>query len=72
MIKLEKEDIDFARGSIGFKINIDGKVIVNLSDSLFQKEWEGLKPDLLMIPIGGGMTMNQDESLEAVNYPPLK
>ena len=56
-------------GAIGFKINIDNKVIVNLGDSLLQKEWQGLKPDILMIPIGGQETkntMNVEEALEAV------
>ena len=57
-------------GSIGFKIIVDNKVIVNLGDSLLQKEWEGLKPDLLMIPIGGlgrnVWTMDVTEALEAV------
>ncbi len=70
LVKLEKDDIDFARGSIGFKINIENKTIINLGDTLLQKEWEGLKPDLLMIPIGGGdavkNTMSVEEALEAV------
>ena len=69
LIKLEKDDLDFARGSIGFKINIENKTIVNLGDSLLQKEWEGLRPDLLMIPIGGKVvknTMDEKEALEAV------
>lgn len=37
-------------------------------DTLIQKEWEGLKPDILMIPIGGRIaknTTNEDEALEA-------
>lgn len=57
-------------GSMGFKINIDDKTIVNLGDSLLQKEWEGMKPDLLMIPIGGAggntWTMDVTEAIEAV------
>jgi len=56
-------------GSIGFKISVENKVIVNLGDSLLQKEWEGLNPDLLMIPIGGRKvhnTMDEEEALEAV------
>ena len=56
-------------GAIGFKINIDNKVIVNLGDTLLQREWEGLRPDILMIPIGGQETkntMNVEEALEAV------
>ena len=56
-------------GGIGFEIKIGGKVIVNLGDTLLQKEWEGLKPDVLMIPIGGRVvknTMGEEEALEAV------
>jgi L-ascorbate metabolism protein UlaG (beta-lactamase superfamily) len=56
-------------GAIGFEIKIGGKVIVNLGDTLLQKEWEGLKPDVLMIPIGGRVvknTMGEEEALEAV------
>ncbi len=56
-------------GATGFEIKIDNKVIVNLGDSLLQKEWEGLNPDVLMIPIGGQVpknTMNVEEALEAV------
>jgi len=63
-----KERVGF--GSIGFKIQIKNKTIVNLGDSLFQKEWTGLKPDILMIPIGGlgnnTWTMDAIEALEAV------
>jgi len=56
-------------GGTGFEIKIDDKTIVNLGDTLLQKEWEGLKPDILMIPIGGQRpenTMNVEEALEAV------
>ena len=57
-------------GAMGFKITIDNKTIVNLGDSLLQKEWEGLRPDVLMIPIGGlggGIwTMDEVDALEAV------
>jgi L-ascorbate metabolism protein UlaG (beta-lactamase superfamily) len=56
-------------GAIGFKITVGDTTLVNLGDSLFQKEWEGLKPDILMIPIGGRIaknTMNEEEALEAV------
>ena len=59
-------------GSIGFKIMIDGKVILNLGDSLLLTEWEGLKPDVLMLPIGGMgnniWTMDVSDSLEAVKH----
>lgn len=57
-------------GSIGFKIQIEDKVIVNLGDSLLQEEWSGLNPDVLMLPIGGlgnnTWTMNVNDALEAV------
>ena len=56
-------------GGTGFEIKIDNKVVVNLGDSLLQKEWEGLRPDVLMIPIGGQVvknTMDVEEALKAV------
>jgi L-ascorbate metabolism protein UlaG (beta-lactamase superfamily) len=43
---------------------------VNLGDSIFLKEWTGLKPDVLMLPIGGmgdnTWTMDIPDALEAV------
>ncbi|MCC2615011.1 MBL fold metallo-hydrolase [Aestuariibacter halophilus] len=57
-------------GSVGFKITVDGKTIVNLGDSVLQTEWAGLKPDVLMLPIGGPgnntWTMDVYDALEAV------
>jgi L-ascorbate metabolism protein UlaG (beta-lactamase superfamily) len=57
-------------GSVGFKITLDGKTIVNLGDSILQKEWAGLEPDVLMLPIGGlgdnTWTMDVSDALEAV------
>lgn len=56
-------------GSIGFRIILGEKTLVNLGDSLLQEEWEGLRPDVLMIPIGGRVvpnTMDEKEALEAV------
>lgn len=57
-------------GSVGFKIKLDGKTIVNLGDSILQKEWTGLEPDVLMLPIGGlgdnTWTMDVSDALEAV------
>ena len=58
-------------GAIGFNIQIDGKSIVNLGDTLLHaEEWKVInKPDVLMIPIGGKAahnTMDEDEALEAV------
>ena len=57
-------------GSMGFKITIGEKTLINLGDSLLQKEWEGLKPDVLILPIGGAgeniWTMDVTDALEAV------
>jgi len=57
-------------GSTGFKISLEDKTIVNLGDSIFLKEWAGLKPDVLMLPIGGlgdnTWTMDVSDALEAV------
>ena len=59
-------------GAIGFQIELNGKTIVNLGDTLLhEKEWEKIKnPDVLMIPIGGRTspnTMNEEEALQAVS-----
>jgi len=58
-------------GAIGFKIQFDGKTIVNFGDTLLhKKEWQKIKnPDVLMIPIGGRIipnTMGEKEALQAV------
>jgi len=69
LIRLEKDNIDFARGSIGLKMTIGDKTVINLGDTVLQEGWEGLKPDVLMIPIGGRViknTMGEKEALEAV------
>lgn len=58
-------------GAIGFDINLDGKRIVNLGDTLLhEKEWQNIiEPDVLMIPIGGKLahnTMDEAEALQAI------
>jgi L-ascorbate metabolism protein UlaG (beta-lactamase superfamily) len=56
-------------GAMGFRFTMGATTLVNLGDTLLQKEWEGLEPDILMIPIGGRTaknTMDEDEALEAV------
>ena len=58
-------------GAIGFKIQLDGKTLVNLGDTLLHKEeWKSIdRPDVLMIPIGGKAvhnTMDIPEALEAI------
>ncbi len=66
LVKLEKDNIDFARGSIGFKITIGDKTVVNLGDTVTQKGWEGLRPDVLMVPIGGKVIKNTTDEKEAL------
>lgn len=57
-------------GSVGFKIKLDDKALINLGDSILQREWEGLEPDVLMLPIGGPgnniWTMDVTDAIEAV------
>ena len=55
-------------GAIGFKIEIDGKIIVNLGDTLLHlEEWKSINhPDVLMIPIGGRAVHNTMDELEAL------
>jgi len=58
-------------GAIGFNIQIDGKNIVNLGDTLLHaEEWQSIRnPDVLMIPIGGKVahnTMDVEEALQTV------
>lgn len=58
-------------GAIGFNIELDGKSVVNLGDTLLhEKEWQSIeKPDVLMIPIGGKTvhnTMDEKEAIQAV------
>ncbi len=57
-------------GSTGFSITVGDKSVLNLGDSLLLADWEGLKPDVLMLPIGGmgqnTWTMDVDDALQAV------
>ena len=57
-------------GSTVYKININGKTIVNMGDTLLLKDhWKGLEnlqPDVLMLPIGGDKMPNTITSKEAL------
>lgn len=57
-------------GAMGFNITIGDRSILNLGDSLLLPDWEGLRPAVLMIPIGGlgqnTWTMDVDDALLAV------
>ena len=69
LIRLERDNVDFARGSLGFEFSIGNKTVVNLGDTLLLDAWKDLKPDVLMLPIGGRRirnTMDEVEAAEAV------
>jgi len=58
-------------GSMGFVMTWNGRTLVNLADTLLEKEaWASIvEPDVLMLPIGGKEahnTMDVDEAVEAV------
>jgi L-ascorbate metabolism protein UlaG (beta-lactamase superfamily) len=54
-------------GAVGFLFNLEGKSLLNLGDTLLLEEaWRGLRPDVLMAPIGGMMTMDVKAALRAV------
>ena len=58
-------------GAIGFNIQLAGKTVINLGDTLLHiNEWTTINnPDVLMIPIGGKAvhnTMDEKEALQAV------
>lgn len=58
-------------GALGYHVVLNNKTFMNLGDTLMKlDEWQDIEaPDVLMIPIGGGLpgnTMNEDEALKAV------
>ncbi len=57
-------------GSVGFKITIGDKTVLNLGDSLLLDDWDALRPNVLMLPIGGlgrnTWTMDVEDALQAV------
>jgi L-ascorbate metabolism protein UlaG (beta-lactamase superfamily) len=53
-------------GAVGFLFTLEGRRLFNLGDTLPLDVWDGLRPDVLMIPIGGLMTMDVDQALAAV------
>ena len=53
-------------GAVGFLFTLEGKSLLNLGDTLLLEEaWRGLRPDVLMVPIGGMMTMDVEAALRA-------
>jgi L-ascorbate metabolism protein UlaG (beta-lactamase superfamily) len=54
-------------GTVGFLFTLEGKSLLNLGDTLLLEEaWRGVRPDVLMVPIGGMMTMDVEAALQAV------
>jgi len=58
-------------GAMGFNIRLGDKSVLNLGDSLLLQDWDGLRPTVLMIPIGGlgqnTWTMDVEDALQAVD-----
>lgn len=54
-------------GAVGMLLTLEGRRLLNLGDKLLLEDvWRGLRPDVLMVPIGGMMTMDVDDALAAV------
>ena len=55
------------KGAIGLLFSLEGRRWLNLGDTLLlEGVWCGLDPDVLMVPIGGMMTMDVEQALRAV------
>jgi L-ascorbate metabolism protein UlaG (beta-lactamase superfamily) len=56
-------------GAIGLSFTLEGHRFLNLGDTLLlddKRTWREVCPDVLMVPIGGMMTMDVDDALQAV------
>lgn len=52
---------------VGYMVTIDGKTIYHAGDSDVIPEMEVLKPDIMLLPVGGTYTMNAKEASVIVN-----
>lgn len=52
---------------LGYLITIEERTICHLGETLLRDDWEEWRPDLLLVPIGGGTTMDLTESIMAVD-----
>ena len=52
--------------AIGFLIEVEGHKVYFASDTLLFDEMEGIKCDIMLVPIGGTYTMNYIQAAEAV------
>ncbi|MBL7183963.1 MAG: MBL fold metallo-hydrolase [Anaerolineae bacterium] len=54
-------------GAVGLLFTLEGRWLLALGDTvLLEDAWRGLRPEVLMVPIGGVMTMDVDDALRAV------
>ena len=54
-------------GAVGVLFGLENRWLLNLGDTLLLEDaWRELRPDVLMVPIGGLMTMDVDAALRAV------
>lgn len=53
-------------GAISLLFTLEDRRLLNLGDTTLLDAWHGLRPDILMVPIGGLMTMDVDDALKAV------
>ncbi len=54
-------------GGVALLFELEGKRLLNLGDTLLLEDaWTDLRPDVLMVPAGGMMTMDVDQALQAV------
>ena len=52
---------------MGLLFGLEDRWLLNLGDTLLLEDaWRGLRSDVLMVPIGGLMTMDEDTALQAV------
>lgn len=55
------------KGNLSFLIEADERLIIHLGDTLLRGDWQEWQPDVLMVPIGGTVTLDPDEAIQAVN-----
>ena len=70
---VRKPDHPFSKGETAFVFELGGLRIANLGDTLKLDSWRNVKPDVLMIPIGGKNVKNtMDEEAAATAVAELK
>lgn len=57
----------FGKGNLSYLIEAKDRLFLHLGDTLLRGDWEEWEPDVLMLPIGGTVTLDPDEAVQAVN-----